>query len=458
MDDLSPRESFFFLGIGGYGMRALAEICMDLGHSIGGYDATQSSNTEALKARGVPIDHHVSDTSLADYNYVVYSTAIQAQHPLRIKAKNEGKSLLHRNELLLRLMEGKYKILVCGTHGKTSTTAMIGHMLQELGLSPTVYVGGVVKQYQRCAWSGAGKIFVAEIDESDGSILEHHADLAIVTNIDQDHLDFYGSMQSVIDAYLKFMGQTEAENGYNILGWNSQIMRDIFPRIKSQTLTYGDILGSEVRALNIIVYEARMSFMAVVEKQQIPVEIPGIGRHTCLNALAALATGRCLELDMHACSKALASFHGVHRRHSLIYQSDKIWVIDDYAHNPGKIQSSIAAVRGSWPKAKLWVVFEPHRYSRVGALMDQFAASFTQAHKVYVTQVYASGEAKVSDLGQSMLSQEIKKSSLTEVEAFADLEQLHSDLKQQGNQDTVLLFLGAGVSTHLAHDFAEIMR
>lgn len=453
----TPRM-VFLVGAGGYGMRALAELCHDRGWQVRGYDRSDGHNTAALKKLGIEIHHEPDPALLEGCDVAVYSSAIKPDHPLMEIIKGGATPMLHRSEFLKEMMQDHFRILVAGTHGKTSTTALIGHMLKAAGHDPSIYVGGVLEQYGRCGIGGKGRIFVAELDESDGTFLNHDPDVCVVTNIDYDHIDFFSSMEKLTEAFRTFLKRCEDREGWMVLGWNNAHVRNIFPSLQGQTITYGDLLGCDARAFEVFERQGHIAFKAVIERDIVDVHLNAIGLHSCLNALAALAVGRTLELDLNTCSKALASFQGVDRRHSVRHHGNDCWVIDDYAHNPGKILNSVQSVRRSWSRGKLICVFEPHRYSRLKHMLGQFAASFKDADRVYVMPVYAAGEPELSDLGQTTLCQEIAKNSQVDCRAFKTLENLATDLRHDFMGEKVVLFVGAGESTAFARKFIEFVQ
>ncbi len=454
---INKKKRLLFLGIGGYGMRGLAEICHDQGCTLIGYDHNDSDNTRALQSRGVQITQKPDLNLLEPGDLVIYSTAIKPDHPLRKAALDKGLEVLHRSEFLKTLMQDSFKILITGTHGKTTTTAMIGHMLTQLGLQPTVYAGGVLREQNRCAYAGNSKLFVAEIDESDGSFLQHDPDICVITNIDLDHLDYFGTIDKLLAAFTTFSLRCDKENGSVILGWNSPYVRNIFPKVERQTLTYGNLIGCDVRAYNLEETQGHIAFKAVIEHQPVEVKMPAIGVHSCLNALASLSVAKIMELDLSRAALTLTSFAGVERRHSVIYQKSNLWVIDDYAHNPGKILNSVQAVKKSWPKARLLCVFEPHRYSRLAHMLEQFAQAFSAADHVYVMPVYSAGEQKIAEFDATQIAQQIFKHSHVESSVFKSVENFANDIRHDLFGQKVVLFLGAGDSSQTARSFAELL-
>lgn len=413
---------------------ALARSALVTGSDIGPNLATQK-----LQGRGIQIQNRHDPKHLPHEGVVVYSSAIKKHNPELLAAwENPRLEVLHRSQFLAQLMQGYEQICISGTHGKTTTTALVAHMLDKCGLSPSAVVGGRMLGFDEDALIGTSKIFVCEADESDASFLNYQPHIACVTNIDHDHLDHYTSMEHICATYRQFLLQTPTD-GSIIVGWDQQRLRDLTQDLERNRLGYGRLIGSDLRLLKVESRGDGLRVEAVIERDRVTFDLPLLGEHNALNALCALGVARILEVDMGQAAKALASFQGVARRMSLQFRSASVRVYDDYAHNPGKIIACIKALRHAYPDARLRVIFQPHRYSRMRTMFQEFAKAFVDADEVYVTPVYAAGETEDPQATPSRIAEAIRLHSDTQATEFVDV----SHLKPSSSLD-VFLTVGAG--------------
>lgn len=473
--DLSGRP-FHFIGVGGIGMSALAQIVARRNLPVSGSDLHSSHITDRLEALGVKVfyrqeaanlDRFTADTekqhrsistsvggidTLAEVKtaveqvilpQVVCSTAIANSNPEYQKAIALGCPILHRSDLLAALIEQYTSIAVSGTHGKTTTSSLIGYLLLANNLDPTIIVGGEVDAWDGNARSGRGEYLVAEADESDGSLVKHHPSIGVVTNIELDHPDRYQDLQQVIDIFQTFAGQCDTLIGCI----DDPIIRDEL----AVTTSYGldSDLTADYTARNIT-YHARGSVAEIWERGIClgTLRLPLLGKHNLSNALAAIAVGRHLGLDFEAIARSLANFAGTKRRFEQRGTVNNIVFIDDYAHHPSEIEATLAAaklrVAGSNNLKRVVAIFQPHRYSRTQSFLQEFAKSFDDADCVVVTDIYSAGETNTFGIGGSDLVEAIASEG-ARVHYHAEVNSIAYFLQQKILQPGDLaVFLGAG--------------
>ena len=397
-----------FVGIGGSGMSALAELALRRGYSVQGSDSMASVVTGRLNSMGIAIQFSHSNESVKSALTVVRSSAIQDSNPEIVEARRLGLPILHRSEMLAYLMQGRQAITVAGTHGKSTTSAIIVHMLERLGLDPEAALGGAMRQYQSAARAGNGKFFVAEADESDGSFIRYNPYCAVITNTDLDHMEFFKSPEGLAKAFSQHLRKVDPD-GFAVIGWDSPMLRDISSNINVRRIAFGFLLGCDVRAREYENKQGETVFTALVERDRVKCRLPMIGRHNVQNALAALAVARGLEMNIQDAAAALESFPGVERRMNLVHKSPTLAIFDDYAHNPGKIAACIQALRDSFQDRQLQVIFQPHRYSRLETMYDDMLGAVSGADIVHMLPVYSAGETTVQDFSPIRLASDLTR-------------------------------------------------
>jgi UDP-N-acetylmuramate--alanine ligase len=392
---LKSLEPIHFIGIGGSGMSPLAMFVASLGIKVTGSDKSQLDDD---RFENLKIDLLVGHEDLklsSDANTVILSSAIKSDNPELIQTVEKNKNILHRSELLSLIAKHFKLITVAGIHGKSTTSALISFLLERLRQSPSFIIGAEIlsKDSRPAAFQvGSGPLLVIEADESDGSFLNYTPFISVVTNIDQDHMDYYKDMISMEDAFAKHISSI-AQDGKSIVFWDHPRVRsvsqsnDVIPR-----LTYGSFIGSEIRLIGFSQVGFNASVQTIFEHKLINFSLPLIGKHNAFNALAALSVCHALELNVLTASKELTNFQGVSRRLFCHYARNGNFIYDDYAHNPVKISSCLEGLHQAFPDHQILVVFQPHRYSRTEALFDDFSKSFSNADLVIVTSVYAAGE------------------------------------------------------------------
>jgi UDP-N-acetylmuramate--alanine ligase len=456
MKQLDSDRLVHFIGIGGTGMRPLAEIALARGYQVTGSDQSQTASTDQLLSLGARITIGHSHAAIPTQPVrIVASTAIKNDNPEMAEAQRLGLPILHRSDFLHELMRESKAICISGTHGKTSTTAMVAFMLREMGLDPTAAIGGELVGTNRYSMTGKGSWFVAECDESDGSFLRYDPFLSIVTNIDLDHLDYYQDLEGLKRAFLNFVGKTHTD-GWAIFGWDNSAAREVAQNFEGQRLTFGTRIGSEVRGLSFKSKGRLASYEAVVDKILVKGSAPVVGRHSLQNILCCLAVAKALELDLPKAALALSQFPGVKRRFSLVAELDGVKIFDDYAHNPGKIQSCIEGAREAFPQDRLIVIFQPHRYSRLETMYNELMGSFAAADEVLIMPVYSAGETTDRDFSPSVLAEALSRASRVKAQPYST--EVLSAMLQSPRRPTVLITLGAGDVSQLSQQWKDALH
>ena len=432
-----------FIGIGGSGMSTLAELAKKQGFEVRGSDSKTSDTLAHLQNLGIEIEIGHGSQALGKAATVVYSSAIGDDNVELTDARKKGLRVLHRSEFLASLMTGKEAITVAGTHGKSTTTAMIAHVLDELGVDPTVASGAPISRYTSPARYGNGRYFVAEADESDGSFLRYAPTIAVITNIAPDHMEYFKTIEGLCGAFTEHLSNI-VEDGYAVVGWDSPLSREVGRGYTKDRLTYGFLLGCDVRALDYKCADGQTTFTVIVERDLIKCRLQTIGKHNVQNALAALAVVRALGLDINAAAAALASFSGVSRRMTRIFDGPNLKIIDDYAHNPGKIEACLAGIRESWPEWQLQVIFQPHRYSRLETMYDEMLSALKAADVVHVLPVYTAGETTTNDFSPEALSRALVEKHGIDAIPCPDFAAAARSVRNRIEYPTVVLTLGAG--------------
>jgi UDP-N-acetylmuramate--alanine ligase len=437
-------QHLHFIGIGGIGMSGIAEVLLNLGYQISGSDLKLSATTERLAKLGARVDEGHTASNVTGAKAVVVSSAVDPQNPEVQEARRLGLPIIPRGELLAELMRLKYGIAIAGSHGKTTTTSMTATVLSAGGLDPTVVVGGKVGSMGGSnARVGRSDFLVVESDESDGSFLKLSPILAVVTNIDREHLDHYPSINEIRSAFLEFV-QKVPFYGAAILCLDDENVQQLLPLINRRTITYG---RSNQAALHV--YEAdcgpfESHFKVRGRRQdlgQFHLRVPGM--HNVLNATAAIAVGLELEVKLDAIRDAIAQFSGVERRFQTRGQARGVTVIDDYGHHPTEIRATLAAAQ-LCNFQRIHAVFQPHRYTRTQALMDDFARSFHQADMVYVLDIYAASEAPIEGVTGAALAQRLRDFGHRCVEFTGTIERSVDAVVANVRDHDLVLTLGAG--------------
>ncbi|MEK7474512.1 MAG: UDP-N-acetylmuramate--L-alanine ligase [Candidatus Coatesbacteria bacterium] len=432
------------IGIGGSGMCGIAEILLTLGYKVSGSDLKLTDVTERLKNRGARIAQGHQAGHVGDAQVVVYSSAVDPANPEVVEARRRGVPLIRRAEMLAELMRLKYGVAVAGTHGKTTTTSMAGLVLTEAGLDPTVIIGGRLNNLGSHARPGEGEYLVAEADESDGSFLCLNPVIAVITNIDNDHLDHYRSIQRLQAAFVEF--------AHKVPFWGSVIVcaddpgvRQILPELRRRVVTYGLGTGAALRAEGLRLSGAGSVFRVVHEDRvlgELALTVPG--RHNVLNALGAVGVGLELEVPFDRIARALAAFTGVARRLQLKGEARGVRVYDDYGHHPTEILATAEAARLLADQGKLWLLFQPHRFTRTNLLRDSFGPAFEPADGVILTEIYAAGESPIPGVTGRIVLDAVRAHGRPEVEFVPELAAACETVARRAKPGDVIVTLGAG--------------
>ena len=439
-----------FVGIGGVGMSGIAEVLHTLGLDITGSDCTASTMTERLLRLGVKVHIGHDRDHVAHAEVVVVSAAIGSDNPEVVEARRRHIPVLPRAQMLAELMRFRYSIAVAGTHGKTTTTSLVASLLAAGGLDPTFVIGGRLLGGDTNARLGAGEYLVAEADESDASFLLLHPVIAVVTNIDADHMStFDGDFERLRGAFLEFLHRLPFY-GLAVLCVDDPQVREVLPSVARPVVTYGIDNDADFVASDIVLDGTRSRFSVLRRGAGAPIELtlnlPG--RHNVLNALAAVAVALELDVSETDIARAFESFEGIGRRLQMVadfeLSGQPVTIVDDYAHHPREIEVTLAAVRVGWPQRRLVVFFQPHRYTRTRDLLDDFAAVLCSLDVLVVVEVYAAGEAPISNADGRALCRAIRARGRVDpvfAEKVADLEDIARDLVRPGD---VVVTMGAG--------------
>jgi UDP-N-acetylmuramate--alanine ligase len=454
-----PREigPIHFVGIGGIGMSGIAEVLCNLGYTVQGSDAAESGNVTRLRDKGVKVSvgHRAENVDGADV--VVVSTAIKRDNPELMAARAQRIPVVRRAEMLAELMRLKSCVAISGTHGKTTTTSMVAALLDAGGLDPTVINGGIINAYGTNARLGAGDWMVVEADESDGTFLKLPADVAIVTNVDPEHLDHFKTFEAVQDAFRTFV-ENVPFYGFAVMCIDHPVVQTLVGKIEDRRIiTYGENPQADARLVDLTPVGSGSSFKVVFRdrKSGVAHEIGGLtlpmaGRHNALNATAAIAVAHQLGLSDEAIGKAIAGFGGVKRRFTRTGEANGVTVIDDYGHHPVEIAAVLKAARES-TNGKIVAVVQPHRYSRLQSLFEEFCTCFNDADAVVVADVYPAGEAPIEGIDRDHFVLGLRAHGHREVVPLqkpADLAGVVKDLAASGD---LVVCLGAGNITQWAY-------
>jgi UDP-N-acetylmuramate--alanine ligase len=432
-----------FVGIGGIGMSGIAEVLLNLGYQISGSDAQQSDTTVRLQKLGAMVALGHSAYNIGKADVVVTSTAVKAANPEVVEAHRRNIPVIPRAEMLAELLKMKFSVAVSGSHGKTTTTSMISTILAQGGLDPTMVIGGKLASIGSNARLGDGEIIVAEADESDGSFLKLSPTIAVITNIDREHLDYYPGITEIKDAFLKFANIVPFY-GCTVMCSDNEHVRDIAPQIKRRAITYGikqtaDYTAQEIKFLGRkTIYS--LSYRGEVVNE-IELNVPGM--FNVYNSLAAIAVGRELELDLTTIREGLLSFSGVQRRLEIKGKVGSITVIDDYGHHPTEVMETLAAARQVWTQRRI-VVFQPHRFTRTKALFNEFVGAFSNADVLILNDIYPASEEPIAGINSAALSAAIKKAGHPQVEYIARPEETIEYLLRIVRPNDAVFTLGAG--------------
>ncbi|HET6900309.1 MAG TPA: UDP-N-acetylmuramate--L-alanine ligase [Vicinamibacteria bacterium] len=433
-----------FVGIGGSGMSGIAEVLLNLGYVVSGSDQKKSPVTERLAAQGARTFEGHAAAHVEGAHVVVISTAVRPTNPEVVEARRLGIPVIPRAEMLAELMRLKYGVAVAGSHGKTTTTSMVAMILDKGGLDPTVVVGGRLGVLGSGARLGRGDFMVAEADESDRSFLKLSPTIAIVTNIDREHLDTYKDLADVQEAFLGFLNKVPFY-GAGVVCLDDGPVQDILPRVERRVVTYGLSPQAQVSARDVQLKPMSSTYLAVLEGAPLgKVELAVPGAHNVLNSLAAVAVGLELAVSFESIRQGLAAFTGVDRRFQIRGDAGGILVVDDYGHHPTEIRATLETLRGRAGSRRTVVLFQPHRYTRTQHLWDEFCRAFHLADVLLLADIYPAGEEPVAGVTSEALAEAITRRGHRQVLYAGDLKKAADRLAQEVKDGDVVLTLGAG--------------
>lgn len=452
-----------FVGIGGIGMSGIAEILHSLGYKVQGSDLAENANVRRLREKGIPIAIGHRAENLGEASLIVISSAVKKDNPEVIAARASFLPVVRRAEMLGELMRLKWSVGVGGTHGKTTTTSILAVLFDEAGLDPTVVNGGIINAYGTNARLGKGDWMVVETDESDGSFMKLPATICVVTNIDPEHLDHYKSFDAVRDAYRTFV-ENIPFYGFAALCLDHPEVQALIARVQDRKIvTYGFAPQADVRAVNLDMKPDGSRFDAQITDPKTGnvsliknLHLPVIGRHNVQNALAALAVGHHLGFSDEVLRSALAKFEGVKRRFTRTGTACGVTIIDDYAHHPVEIATTLkAALQAKAPDARVIAVVQPHRYSRLSSLFSEFCTCFNDADIVIVADVYPAGENPIEGASRDALVEGLKAHGHREVHALSAPEDLAATIAGLAQNGDYVICLGAGTISKWAQSLPD---
>jgi UDP-N-acetylmuramate--alanine ligase len=448
-----------FVGIGGIGMSGIAEVLHNLGYKVQGSDVADGANTRRLADLGIKVTIGHRADNLGSAQVVVVSSAVKKDNPEVLAARSRLLPVVRRAEMLGELMRLKWSVAVGGTHGKTTTTSMVAAMLDAGGLDPTVINGGIINAYGTNARLGGGDWMVVESDESDGSFLRLPAVIAIVTNVDPEHLEHYGTFDALRDAFVRFV-ENIPFYGFAVLCTDHPEVQALIPRIVDRRLiTYGIGANADVRAINLRLdrggadFDVMVTNRATNESRIIEgIRLPMFGQHNVQNSLAAIAVAQEMGLPDETIRRSLATFAGIKRRFTKTGEAHGITVIDDYGHHPVEIAATLRAARQAYGgSGRVVAVMQPHRYTRLSALKNEFATCFGDADAVLIADVYAAGETPIEGVNRDMLVSMVQRAGHRDVAALGAPGDLPGLIWKAARPGDVVVCLGAGNITAWAH-------
>ncbi|MEW5806439.1 MAG: UDP-N-acetylmuramate--L-alanine ligase [Acidobacteriota bacterium] len=451
-------HNIHFIGIGGIGMSGIAEVLLNLNYAVTGSDITFSPIIKRLRKLGGKIAIGHRETNIKNPDVVVVSSAIDSDNIEVREAIRRKIPVIPRAEMLAELMRMKYGIAIAGSHGKTSTTSMVATILSRCGFDPTIVIGGKLGILRSSAKLGKGDFLVAEADESDGSFLKLSPIIAIVTNIDKEHLDYYMNLDEIMNAFVRFLNRIPFY-GVGIICLDDRNIQKIMPRLDRKIVTYGFNEKADLHACNLTFDQFQSAYTAYLRGKKlgkVTLRVPG--RHSILNSLAALAVGLEFDIEFKKIAKVLGAFRGAERRFHLRGEIDSIMVVDDYGHHPTEIISTLATAKQGWNR-RLVTVFQPHRYTRVSALMDEFAHSFKHTDFLIVTEIYPAGEKPIQGVTGELLADRIRRESshLKDVVYIKKPEEIPPYLMKVVQKKDMVITLGAGNVWRVGDAFLKLL-
>ena len=451
--DIGPIH---FVGIGGIGMSGIAEVLLNLGYAVSGSDLRESDTTRRLTSLGGRIANGHAAENIAEVDVVVISSAVRRDNPEVVEARRRKIPVIPRAEMLAELMRLKYGVAIAGSHGKTTTTSMAAHLLAHAGLDPTAVVGGKVNTFGSNAKLGKGDYMVVEADESDGSFLRIPPTIAIVTNVDSEHLDHWKTAEALRRGFLDFVNRVPFY-GLAILCHDHAGVQSLLPDVESRYVTYGESHQADYRADRIEVDGHSVRFDASRRAEPLGrFEVQMVGRHNALNALAVVALGDEMGIATEATRAALRSFEGVQRRFTVRGEAAGVTVVDDYGHHPAEVRAVLRGAREAFGR-RVVCAFQPHRYSRTRDLFVDFTTAFNDADVVLLTEIYPAGEEPIPGVSAEALADAIRAYGHRSVAFVPERARLAQAVKERVREGDIVITLGAGDITAVGPELLRML-
>jgi len=450
-------KNLHFIGIGGTGMCGIAEVLFNLGYTISGSDLKETEVTDYLNKLGIDITYEHKEANVKGSDVIVYSSAVPKDNPEMIAANALKIPAIPRAEMLAELMRMKFSVAVAGTHGKTTTTSIVGHMLSKTGFDPTVIVGGRVLGVGTNAYVGKSDYMVVEADEFDRSLLQFYPTVAVITSIEPDHMECYRDLDDLYDCFVEFASRVPFY-GSIIYCLDDPGLQQIRARFSRPSICYGFSRHADIYATDVSFDGKFTCFTCHSNGDELGrVKIPLIGEHNVLNALAALALASDLDIPFAAAAASLESFPGVGRRLEIIGHANNIIVIDDFAHHPTEVRTTLAGLRQSYD-GRIVVVFQPHLYSRTQQFHKDFGAAFFDSDRLVITDIFPSREQPIEGVTGKLIADAAIQAGHKNVEYIADKTEIPGFLIENTSPDDIVIFVGAGDIYRLSRRFLEELR
>ena len=458
------KNKIHLIGIGGIGMSGIAEVLFSQGYKIQGSDLLNNNNTKRLKKMGIKVFLGHSQKNLKNVNILVISSAIKKNNTELKFAKKNKIPVYKRSDMLASLMKYNESIAVSGSHGKTTTTSLISSVLESANFDPTTIIGGIVNQYKSTTRIGKSNWMVVEADESDGSLIDLFPKIAVLTNINKEHMDFYKNYSNLKKYFLNFTNNIPFDGVAIYCNDNTDLKKLLLESKKRNKISYGLNKDSDVRATNILINEKGSFFDINIKKTNLlkkeiinKIRLNVLGRHNIQNSLAAVTVAKILNINTNKIKKAFQKFKGVKRRFTLICNFKGIKIIDDYAHHPEEIKATLELARDLKPK-KIIVIFQPHRYSRFKNLYYDFKKVLKNCDRLYVANVYSAGEKKIKNISKEKFVFEMNKIKKNFAKSLNNINSLPEIILNEGNKGDIVIFIGAGDISKWVNDLPSKLK
>lgn len=458
------KNKIHLTGIGGIGMSGIAEVLFSQGYKIQGSDLLNNNNTKRLKKMGIKVFLGHSQKNLKNVNILVISSAIKKNNTELKFAKKNKIPVYKRSDMLAALMKYNESIAVSGSHGKTTTTSLISSVLESANFDPTTIIGGIVNQYKSTTRIGKSNWMVVEADESDGSLIDLFPKIAVLTNINKEHMDFYKNYSNLKKYFLNFTNNIPFDGVAIYCNDNTDLKKLLLESKKRNKISYGLNKDSDVRATNILINEKGSFFDINIKKTNLlkketinKIRLNVLGRHNIQNSLAAVTVAKILNINTNKIKKAFQKFKGVKRRFTLICNFKGIKIIDDYAHHPEEIKATLELARDLKPK-KIIVIFQPHRYSRFKNLYYDFKKVLKNCDRLYVANVYSAGEKKIKNISKEKFVFEMNKIKKNFAKSLNNINSLPEIILNEGNKGDIVIFIGAGDVSKWVNDLPSKLK